>query len=218
MEKSREQKAASAYIAILSKNGMDEVSVAARETILDELSVILSDQILDGSGYRKVIETYVENKPADEWPFILSTAREFYHFWVEDIKYIAEHNTNKKYVKEDMDWQPLPVTMKELTEAVKVEKFDTGELWPLKAYKQALKNAGAGQNLIDARVKLVKITILRLRGCPDKNHQTYRTAVDSTLPLFNIKNSRKLFLEVVREFYHFWSGHPEAENFVLQAA
>ncbi len=218
MENTREQNAIDAYLAILKKNGVDEYNIAARETILEELGGILADQQLDGNGYRTVIETFVERKPADEWPFILSTAREFYHFWVEDIKVIAEKNKNKVYTKEEDGWMPKPVTMEKLTETLKAEKFDSAELWPLKAYKQALKNAGAGDDLIAVRSKLAKITMLRLRNCPDKNHQTYRTVVDSTLPLFKIKNSRKLFLEVVREYYHFWCGHPEAENFVLQAA
>lgn len=217
MEKSREQKAIDAYVAILHKNGVDEYNIAAREAILDELGGILADQILDGQGYRTVIETFIELKPGDEWPFILSTAREFYHFWMEDIKAIAEQNKKKSYAKEKTGWLPEPVNMQQLTEKLKTEKFETSEIWPLKAYKQALKNAGAGEDLVQVRAKLAKITLLRLRDAPDKNHQTYRTVVDSTLPLFQIKNSRKLFLEVVREFYHFWCGHPEAENFVLQA-
>jgi hypothetical protein len=36
------------------------------------------------------------------------------------------------------------------------------------------------------------------------------------LPLFNIKNSRRLFLVVVREFFHFWIGNPDAASMVLQ--
>ncbi len=218
MEKTREQKAIDAYVAILQKNGVDEYNIAAREEILDELGAVLADQVLDGNGYRTVLETYLENKPDDEWPFILSTAREFYHFWVEDIKKIAEHNKKEIYKKNEDGWAPKPVTMEEITKALQVEKFGTAELWPLKAYKQALKNAGAGEDLINVRMKLSKMTLLRMREAPENTQQTYRTVVDSTLPLFKIKNSRKLYLEVVREFYHFWSGHPEAENFVLQAA
>lgn len=218
MEKTREQQAIDAYIAILQKNGVDEYNIAARETILTELAAILADQVLDGGGYRKVVETFIEKKPADEWPFILSTAREFYHFWVEDIKKIAEHNKKKTYQKTEDGWSPEPTTMEAITKSLQVEKFDSAELWPIKAYKQALKNAGAGDDLIEVRMKLAKITILRVRNAPQNNQQTYRTVVDSTLPLFKIKNSRKLYLEVVREFYHFWCGHPEAENFVLQAA
>jgi hypothetical protein len=44
----------------------------------------------------------------------------------------------------------------------------------------------------------------------------YRTAVDLTLPLFTIKQNRRLFLVVVREFFHFWSGNPDAASMVLK--
>ena len=110
------------------------------------------------------------------------------------------------------------MTLRELTDRLKTEKFETSETWPLKAYQQALRNAGANQSMVDARLNLAKIPLMRLRNAPDKNHQTYRTAVDSTMPLFKIKDSRKSFLEVEREFYHFWAGNPEAENLVLKAA
>jgi hypothetical protein len=57
---------------------------------------------------------------------------------------------------------------------------------------------------------------VRLKNAPIKNHKSYRTAVDLTLPLFNIKNNRRLFLVVVREFYNFWVGNPDASSMVLK--
>jgi hypothetical protein len=41
--------------------------------------------------------------------------------------------------------------------------------------------------------------------------------VDATLPLFEVKKNRRLFLVVVREFFHFWSGNPDADKFVLNS-
>jgi len=218
MKKSREQTAMDAYLSLLRSKGVDDRNIEIRSSILNDLCILLVGKVLDGTGYRQVIEQFVEKKPADEWPIILSTAREYFHFWIEDIKSIIEMNHRQAFDKEDGAWKPEPITLNELTEQLKTEKFDSSEMWPLKAYKQALKSAGAGQALVDARTKIVKIALIRLRCSPQKNHQTYRTVVDSTLPLFRIKKSRQLFLEVVREFYHFWSGNPEAENFVLRTA
>lgn len=218
MQISREQVAKNAYLALLRSKGVDEATIALRETILNELSVLLEDQLLDGAGYRVVIEAFVEQKPADDWPMVLSTAREFFHFWMDDLERIVAMNKKQAFKNDEADWHPGSTTIDELKDALKVEKFGTSEMWPLKAYKQGLKNAGAGKPLVDARAKFAKMMLLRLRESPLKNHQNYRTVVDSTLPLFRLKKSRKLFLEVVREFYHFWSGNPEAENFVLQSA
>jgi hypothetical protein len=78
-----------------------------------------------------------------------------------------------------------------------------------------LRFENADQTLIDTRLKLAKILLVRLRDAPDKNNKVYRTTVDATLPLFEVKKNRRLFLVVVREFFHFWAGNPDAEKFVL---
>jgi len=66
-------------------------------------------------------------------------------------------------------------------------------------------------------VKLAKVLLVRLRDAPVSDNAAYRTTVDATLPLFEVKKNRRLFLVVVREFFHFWSGNPDAEKMVLNA-
>jgi hypothetical protein len=61
----------------------------------------------------------------------------------------------------------------------------------------------------------VKLLLVRLKDAPDKSHRIYRIAVDATIPLFTMKETRKLFLTVVREFYYFWIGDPEAASYIL---
>ena len=97
------------------------------------------------------------------------------------------------------------------------EKFGTAEAWALKAYTKALRNENAEQTLIDTRLKLVKILLVRIKDAPVKDNKAYRIAVDATLPLFELKKNRRLFLAVVREFFHFWSGNPEAEKYILNS-
>jgi hypothetical protein len=218
MQSTREEVAINAYLSLLKTKGVDETVLMIRTTILKELSVLLAGKTLDGAGYRSVIEQYIEKIPPEDWPMHLATAREYYHFWVEDIKAITQLNRTEAFALREDGWKPEPTTLKSLTDRLKTEKFETVETWPLKAYQLALKNAGAEQALVNTRVNLAKISLMRLRQAPEKNHQSYRIVVDSTMPLFRIKNSRRLFLEVVREFYHFWSGNPEAANLVLHAA
>ncbi len=218
VQSTKEQIATNAYLNLLKSKGVDETVLMIRATILNELSVLLAGKTLDGAGYRHVVEKYIEKIAPDEWPLHLATAREFYHFWVEDFKAISKLHHQENFAVRDNAWMPEPTTLKALTERLKTEKFETVETWPLKAYQLALRNAGADQALINTRVNLAKISLMRLRHAPEKNHQNYRKVVDSTMPLFKVKDSRRIFLEVVREFYHFWTGNPEAESLVLKAA
>jgi len=78
-----------------------------------------------------------------------------------------------------------------------------------------LRNENAEQTLIDTRLKLSKILLMRLKDAPNRDNKSYRTVVDATLPLFEVKKNRRLFLVVVREFFHFWAGNPEAEKYIL---
>lgn len=218
MNKTREQIAIDAYMSLLTTKGID-VSISQKKlALLQRFAKLLAGRSLDGNGYREVVETFLDDMPASQWPFVLETAREYFHFWVEDIKSIAQLNTAHSFTKSKQAWQPEPITLDHLTEQLKTEKFDAAEMWPLKSYKQALRNAGASKDFIDSRAQLAKITLMRLRESPEKNHKNYRVVVDSTLPLFSMKDTRQLFVNVVREFYHFWSGNPEAEKFLQGTA
>ena len=114
-----------------------------------------------------------------------------------------------------MDWKPILISLSGIWKTIDQEKFSTTDSWALKAYSKALRNENAEQMLIDTRVKLAKILLVRLKDAPDKSNKVYRTTVDATLPLFEVKKNRRLFLVVVREFFHFWSGNPEAEKYIL---
>jgi hypothetical protein len=131
---------------------------------------------------------------------------------MKDIKAIAAFSLNYGFDVEAIQWKPLATSLKSLTDSLEHEKFDTSENWPLKAYSQAMRFEGADQSYVDTRIKLAKIILLRLRDAPVKNHKSYRTAADLTLPLFKIQEAKKLFLSVLREFYNFWTGNPNAAS------
>lgn len=216
MDQTREKEAIDAYLKLLQAKGAGDDVLLMRTTFLEKLSLHLVGRALDGNEYREALETLMETVPADEWHASLTTAREFYPFWVRDIKAIAAFNLNSGFDIDPIEWRPLQASLKSLSDSLEKEKFEASETWPLKAYSQALRHEGAEQALVDTRVKLAKIILIRLRDAPLKNNKSFRIAVDSTLPLFNIKQNRRLFLVVVREFYHFWTGNPEAGSMVLR--
>lgn len=216
MDQKRENEAVRAYLKLLQGKGAVASLLHQRSVFLEKLILNLVEKELDGAVYRIAIEQLMENTPADDWHDSLTTGREFFPFWTQDIKAIAALNVNPGFDITPLVWKPMPTSLKSIMESLATEKFDISENWPLKAYAQALRQEGAEQSLVDTRAKLAKVILIRLRNAPVKNHKAYRTAVDLTLPLFNIKNNRRLFLVVVREFYHFWIGNPDARSKVLK--
>ena len=216
MNEIREKEAIDAYLKLLQAKGASSKVLDKRSLFINMLAEKLVGLVSSGEVYRDIIESIMDSMPVDAWHDNLTAAREFYPFWMQDFKAIAALNINPGFDVKPIDWRPVQVTLKLLSDSLETERFDTSENWPLKAYSQALRFEGAEQALVDTRVKLAKIILIRLRTAPEKDGKAYRAAVDLTLPLFSLKHSRRLFLVVVREFYHFWSGNPDAASMVLK--
>ena len=178
---------------------------------------LLAGKELNGREYRMAIEVLMDEIANDDWPESLVIAREYFPFWMNDLKAVSLFSRNATQDHLPIDWKPIEVSLSNLWLTVDAEKFGTTDSWALKGYTKALRNENADQTLIETRLKLAKILLVRLRDAPDKNNKIYRTTVDATLPLFEVKKNRRLFLVVVREFFHFWAGNPEAEKFVLNS-
>lgn len=215
MNENREQEALSAYLKLLENKGAGGLLLKRRETFLARLAVEIAGKPNNGQAYREAVENVLETLESRDWPYFLAIAREYYPFWTKDIKAIAALNAEAGFNVDPVQWQPPECNLKTLWAMLDQEKFSVAETWPLKAYTLALRQEGAEQSLVDTRVKLVKLLLMRLKEAPEKSQQAYRIAVDSTIPLFTMKETRKLFLTVVREFYYFWTGDPEAANHIL---
>ena len=215
MNQLREKEAVSAYLKLLQSKGATTHTLYKHSLFLDIFTRALEDKSANGNEYSKVLDLIMEEIPVDDWHDSLNVAREFYPFWVKDFRAIAAFSLHFGFDVESVSWKPLPTSLKSLTDSLVNEKFDISENWPLKAYSHVLRSKNAESCVEMTRIMLAKILLIRLREAPVKNHRTYRTAVDLTLPLFKMKENKHLFLVVVREFYHFWTGNPDAESIVL---
>lgn len=213
----REQLALEVYIKLLKSKGFGPETFVPRTNFLNKLMPLLADKLQAGGEYRLAVEAIMDNVAESDWPESLVIAREYYPFWVNDLKAVT--NLSKSVTKDTLpiEWKPTEVALVTLWHAADQEKFGTTDSWALKAYAKALRNENAEQTLIDTRMKLAKILLMRLKDAPDRENKTYRIVVDATLPLFEIKKNRRLFLVVVREFFHFWAGNPEAEKYILNS-
>lgn len=217
MTEDREQEALSAYLNLLKIKGADQIALDKRQKFLSRLFPVMRGIAHEGAAYRQAVEQVLNETGKLEWPFSLAVAREYFHFWIRDFKSIAALTADSEFNVNPIDWQPVDLDIKSLWQTLDKAKFDTVENWPIKAYSLALRQAGAEQALVDTRVKLVKILLIRLRDAPQKSSRHYRIAVDATVPLFEKSDTRRLFFAVVREFYYFWIGDPDAASRIGQS-
>ena len=213
----REQEALEVYIKLLTTKGFGPGTLLPRINFLNKLMPLLAGKELSGGIYRGVIETLMDSVAAADWPENLVISREYYPFWMDDLKAVSNLSKSATVDALPILWQPVEVALRDLWHTLEAEKFGTTDSWALKAYTKALRFENADQTLIDTRLKLAKILLVRMRDAPDKNNKIYRTAVDATLPLFEVKKNRRLFLVVVREFFHFWAGNPDADKYILNS-
>ena len=216
MSQNREHNALKVYLKLLKGKGVGRESINRRETFLHKLMPLLAGLTNNASGYREALELYMDSIKSTDWPYDLAVAREYYVFWMGDIKAIAAYSATQGYAEEPVSWQPVDTSLKMLWDIIDKAKFDLAESWALKAYTKALRDENAPQTLIETRVKLAKILLIQLKDAPIKNNHAYRVSVDATVSLFDVRQNRHLFLVVVREFFHFWSGNPDAANYILQ--
>ena len=214
---SREQQALEVYIKLLTTKGFGPDTFVPRINFLNKLMPLLADKEPNGGVYRNVIESLMDTIAVADWPESLVISREYFPFWINDLKAVAQLSRSATSDALPINWQPIQAVLGDLWHSVDAEKFGTTDVWALKGYTKALRNENADQTLIDTRLKLAKILLVRMRDAPDKNNKVYRTVVDATLPLFEVKKNRRLFLVVVREFFHFWAGNPDADKYILNS-
>lgn len=212
----REQMALDAYLKLMANKGATPDNLARRQALLEKTLPGLAGQTTDGVSYRQVIDEVLLQVPREDWPFFLAVTREYYYFWTDDFKAIAALNSSGGFV---MDAAAVYVhneeSFKQIWTRLDNEKFGVAEIWPLKAYSAALREAGAAKSVMETREKLVKLLLIDLRAVNEKNGKHYRAAVDALQPLFVMKETRHLFLVVVREFYYFWIGDPDAADYIM---
>lgn len=217
MSSTREADAIHAYYNLLHSKGADAAIMAQRDALLAELTPLLENLECTSADYRQAVDHCLEDKPAERWPELLTIIREFYPFWRGDVKAVMQYADTVGFELHPIGWQPAVIDLQSVWPALQSEKFETSELWALNGYVKALKSMDNKQDMeIEIRTRMAKLMLLRLREAPLSEKNAYRITADATLPLFNLKNTRHLFLNAVREFYYFWAAHPEAVEMLKQ--
>ncbi len=204
MKQSREKQAAEAYLKFLGKKGASAGTLYRRSLFLDNMIVELTGKPQNPTEFGNALTNVLATVTQLDALECQNSAREFYPFWMNDIKAIALFEKHYGYDIKPVKWKPLPASLDKLTESLEHEFFDERDTLALLRYSRSLYTQGAEPLVVETRSKLAKVVMVRLRDAPIKSNITYRMAVDMTLPLFKVKEIRELFLAVVREFYYFW--------------
>lgn len=207
----RDKEAANAYLKFLQGKGASSGMLYLRSRFLDAFMVRLAGKAQTRKEFACALEETLATLAHNDKNNALNTAREFFPFWMNDIKAIAMFEEYYGFSVQEIKWEPTHKTLKALTDDLETEKLTDAESQSLNTYRQVIIKLGADKSVIETRSKLAKIILIRLRDAPVANHVVYRMSVDLTLPLFKTKEIKQLYLDVVREFYYFWTNDPDAE-------
>lgn len=206
MEMTREEEAQKAYVKLLTGQGVSQRVLVQREFVIIRLSAFLKEIPCDGNHYRHAVDRFIASIDPAEIPTILPVVREFFSFWVRDIKAIAAMSQAKVFNGS------TPVAMATQDELFKhwydLDKttMTDNEKQIMDAFHQVSMVRGFEPAVFKERMRMAKCLLLSLRNVPHKQSHSYRQMVDRNLPLFNALGSQHTFLSVSREFYYFWRG------------
>ena len=123
----REQLALEVYIKLLTRKGFGPETFVQRINFLNRLMPLLADKAQGGGEYRLSLETLMDKVAEVDWPESLVIAREYYPFWANDLKAVA--NLSKSVTKDTLpiDWKPTEVALVTLWHAADQENDGASE-------------------------------------------------------------------------------------------
>jgi hypothetical protein len=206
MEMTREEQAHKAYVKLLTGQGVSQRVLVQREFTIIRLSAFLKDIPCEGSQYRHAVDRFIASIDTAEIPTVLPVVREFFSFWIGDIKAIAAMSQAKVF----NGHTPVAITTQDelFKHWYDLDKTvaTTVEQQILDAFKATSTVKGLEPSVMKEHMRMAKCLLMSLRHVPHKQSHSYRQIVDRNLPLFNALGNQHIFLRVSREFYYFWRG------------
>lgn len=212
MSKNREHVALSAYLNLLERKGFTKIELRQREVIILKLIPLIESIHCDGNAFRNAVDTLFQSLDKSLWFTYLSVIREFFSFWIDDIKAIVAMNQDNAFGANLVKWKPVETELKDLWNSLDAHTLTKLEMQPLVEYEKVLRGNGVEDFVVNACKKLVKLLLILLRNAPHKQPVAYRHALDANLTLFSSNEAYKVTLKVGREFYYFWKNDIHATD------
>ncbi len=212
MNKNREHVALNAYLNLLERKGFSKSALRQREVTILKLIPFIERINSDGLAFRTAVDEFFKKLDKPQLAACLPVVREYFSFWIDDIKAIVAMNQDNAFEPTALDWKPKEADMKEMWNSLDQVTLTSSEIEPLKTYESALREHGADDFFVATCKKIVKLLLLMLRSAPHKQPVAYRKAVDANVGLFKSEEAYNMFLKVGREFYYFWKDDLNAKN------
>ncbi len=200
----REQDALKAYLHLLENKGMAEAKLIQHQYIILRLIPFVEDLPLLGSHYRIAVDQMFSQLDQAEWAICLPVIRDYFSFWIKDIKAIVGMNQDNAFDAQHSEWRPEVRSMHALWNSLDQVTIHHDEGTPLEAYERVLRSRGAEESTVSKQTRLAKLLVLLLRDVPHKQPHAYRQVIDANLPMFKSTETHHTFLQVGREFYSYW--------------
>jgi len=212
MNINREHVALNAYLNLLERKGFSKELLRQREVTILKLIPHIEKIHSDGVAFRGAVDEMFKKLDRSQWAICLPVIRDYFLFWINDIKAIVAMNQDKAFEANPTGWEPKERDLQKMWDSLDQLALTKSEAQPLETYESVLRNHGADDSFVDTCKKLVKLLLLMLRSAPHKQPLAYRKAVDANLALFTSEEAYNIFLKVGREFYYFWKGDFAAAN------
>lgn len=204
MDLEAQEQAIAAYKKFLTSKQVDSTAIDLRVKYINKLVVLIDDN-LTRESYGKAQQSLLKIEESIDRQQQLNFSREFYPFLMQDMKSIARTSETYGMDLSSLRFKSLPPTLSwPEIDTLNQESLSPQENILIRDYSIDLQKQHLQEADAEAKVKLAKLMLLRLRDIPIKNNIAYRIAVDVTLPLFNLEEIKQRFLEAIREFFHIW--------------
>ncbi|WP_269532320.1 hypothetical protein [Chitinimonas sp. BJYL2] len=213
--------ALNAYLSLLKNKGAATSIMARRKHFLRHLVTrleALADRFLtdDDAGYRRAVDQTIANFPSDQQVEIISTAREFYPFWIGDLKMIAKLNAADA-LSLDNTQLDLRGSLVDMFARMDADHWEKSAPPCLGTYVEHLKQLGMDNAGLDIRERLLSLLLYIIRHA-EQTPLAYRAGVDAMLTLFTKDETRNLFTDMAREFFYYWNGYHQGESSAIANA
>ena len=194
-----------AYLKLIARLGADDGVVAARREMLRRLLARLAGAKRTSGDYHAHVGGFVADCGQSERVLAITCAREFYYFWLDDMKKMVEMTARAGFSIHNPDF-PWHGDFDALLGAMRESGFSR---FPpsLGLYLGKSFEDGADEADIRQREHMLKALLFLLDPHPPTSSH-YRMAVDALLQHLADAAARQRLLALVREYFGYWQSFP----------
>ncbi len=209
MDREALQQALDAYLRLILRQGASEQVLQERRQLLDRLLPLLVGVSRDAQSFRRVVERFVNDSEVADRVTALTCAREYYYFWLGDVKKLVEITSRSGFTTRNVRLE-MADSLASLLERMQQQGFNT---FPpsLEIYLGKLFEDGMPEADIQEREYLLKAMLFLLSGQPYRP-DSFRMVVDAMLLHLSDAQNQKAFVQLAREYFYYWLSFPPAHE------